>query len=92
MNDENKEVVHSLVLNNKNELIIKGVKTIQSFDSYEFLIETIMGFMLIKGKGLGLGRMDNDKEELYIKGDINSLEYVSNKKEKNESLFKKIFK
>lgn len=83
---------HSVKLVNKSDLVIEGVKSIDSFDSSEFLIETVMGYMHITGKGLMLGKMDNDKEELTIKGEVNKIEYVSSGKEKSGGLLKKIFK
>ena len=91
MNEEN-NFKHSVNLVNKKDLVIEGVKSIDSFDSNEFLIETVMGYMHIVGKGLMLGKMDNDKEELIIKGEINKIEYVSSGKEKSGGLLKKIFK
>ena len=89
---EENNLKHKVVLNNKNDLFIEGVKTIDSFDSSEFLIETVMGYMHISGKGLMLGKMDNDREELTIKGIVNKVEYVSSNKDKNGSFLKKIFK
>ena len=86
------EIKHSLTLTSKNDLLIQGVKSIESFDSNEFLIETIMGHMLIKGKGLTLGKMDNDNEELNIKGEVNSMEYIVGKEKGNHGFFKRIFK
>jgi sporulation protein YabP len=92
MNEEN-NFKHKVSLTNKKDLLIEGVKTIDSFDSSEFLIETNMGYMHISGKGLMLGRMDNDKEELTIKGEVNKIEYVNPGKEKaSGGLLKKIFK
>ena len=92
MNEEN-NLKHKVSLTNKKDLLIEGVKTIDSFDSSEFLIETIMGYMHISGKGLMLGKMDNDKEELTIKGEVSKIEYVNASKEKNNGgLLKKIFK
>ena len=91
MNEEN-VLKHSVKLVNKKDLVIEGVKTIDSFDSNEFLIETIMGYMHIEGKGLMLGKMDNDKEELSIKGEVNKIEYINSKKDKSAGVLKKIFK
>ena len=93
MNEENQNLKHQVSLTNRKELFIEGVKTIQSFDSSEFLIETIMGYMVIKGKGLMLGKMDNDNEELSIKGEVSSIQYVSANKDKSHGSFlKKLFK
>ena len=95
MEEEKKETnfKHQVTLTNRKELFIEGVKSIQSFDSSEFLIETIMGYMVIKGKGLMLGKMDNDNEELFIKGEVSGFEYVNPSKDKNnQSFIKKLFK
>ena len=93
MSEEINNLKHQVTLVNRKELLIEGVKTIESFDSSEFLIETIMGHMLIRGKGLMLGKMDNDKEELSIKGEVSSIEYISAGKEKgNQSFLKRLFK
>lgn len=94
MSEENTTLLkHQVTLTNRKELFIEGVKNIQSFDSSEFLIETIMGYMLIKGKGLMLGKMDNDNEELSIKGEVSSIDYISASKNKGETgFFKKLFK
>ena len=92
MNEEN-NLKHQVTLTNRKELFIEGVKNIQSFDSNEFLIETIMGYMVITGKGLMLGKMDNDNEELSIKGEIVSMEYINASKDNNNKGFlKKLFK
>ena len=91
MSEEN-NLKHKVSLTNKKDLLIEGVKTIDSFDSNEFLVETIMGYMHIEGKGLMLGKMDNDNEDLTIKGEINKLEYVNSNKDKEKSFLKKIFK
>lgn len=88
----NQVLKHQVTLTNRKELFIEGVKSIQSFDSSEFLIETIMGYMVIKGRGLMLGKMDNDNEELSIKGEVSSMEYVNANKDKANGLLKKLFK
>ena len=95
MSEENNSstLKHEVTLTNRKEMFIEGVKTIQSFDSNEFLIETIMGYMLIRGKGLMLGKMDNDNEQVSIKGEVSSMEYINSSKEKTSGgLLKKIFK
>ena len=95
MSEENisENLKHQLTLTNRKELFIEGVKNIQSFDSNEFLIETIMGYMVIRGKGLMLGKMDNDNEQLSIKGEVCGIDYVSANKDKSAGgLIKKLFK
>ena len=90
----NNNLKHDLNLTNRKELLVTGVKTIDSFDSEEFLIITNLGFLHIKGNDLTLDKMDNENDELLIKGHINSLSYVSNQKGKESkgNFFKKLLK
>ena len=84
---------HTVFLKDRRELILTGVKNIKSFDSLEFLIETNLGVMHICGHSLVLGKMDNEGENVEIKGNISSLTYLQ--KESNpdkESFLKKLFK
>ena len=59
---------------------LTGVKQIDSFDSSEFLMETAQGWMLVQGKDLTLGKLDTERGDVVIKGLIENLSYVSNKK------------
>ena len=43
---------HSITLTERKNLLITGVKKIENFDKEEFLIETTMGFLVVKGDGL----------------------------------------
>ena len=84
---------HNMVLKDRKILEITGVKQIDSFDASEFLLETAQGWMVISGKDLTLGKLDTERGDVIIRGLIESLSYVSNKKGKNsESMISKIFK
>lgn len=84
---------HNVVLKDRKILEITGVKQIDSFDASEFLLETAQGWMVISGKDLTLGKLDTERGDVIIRGLIESLSYVSNKKDKNsESMISKIFK
>lgn len=85
---------HSISLNERKNLIITGVKKIDSFDDEEFLLETNMGYVVIKGQDLEIIKLDTFQGNVSIKGRVNSLTYMesSNKKEKEDSIFSKLFK
>lgn len=85
---------HSITLNERKNLIISGVKKIDNFDDQEFLLETNMGYIVIKGKTLEIVKLDTYQGTVSIKGTVNSLNYMesNNKKEKEESIFSKLFK
>ena len=85
---------HSVTINERKSIVITGVKKIENFDNEEFLLETNMGFINIKGAELEIIKLDTYQGNVSIKGKINSLIYKENinKKEKEEGVFSKLFK
>lgn len=85
---------HIVNINGRKSVSITGVKKIDNFSDLEFLLETNMGYILIKGNNLEITKLDTYAGDVSIKGKIDSLTYLesSNKKEKNESILSKLFK
>lgn len=85
---------HTITINERKSIAITGVKKIDSFDNEEFLLETTMGFIIIKGESLEIIKLDTYQGNVSIKGKINSLIYMENlnKKEKEDGIFNKLFK
>ena len=81
---------HNITINERKNIIISGVKKIESFDYEEFLLETTMGNIVIKGSELEIIKLDTYQGTVSIKGVINSLNYDTVKKE--EGMFSKLFK
>lgn len=85
---------HSISLLERKTLVITGVKKIENFDNLHFLLETTMGYLIIKGEELELIKLDTLAGNVTIKGSINSMDYVleNTKKNKEESLINRLFK
>ena len=85
---------HVFNLVERKNVSISGVKKIDSFDSEEFLIETVMGYVVLKGEGLELIKLDTMQGVVTIKGMVNSLNYVDDttKKNKENSVISRLFK
>ena len=85
---------HSITLNERKNIIISGVKKIDSFDNEEFLMETSMGYLIIKGEGLEIVKLDTYQGNVNIKGKINGLSYIEDlkNKEKEDGVFNRLFK
>ena len=81
-------------LNERKNIMITGVKKIDSFDDEEFLLETNMGYIVIKGEGLEIVKLDTYQGNVAIKGKVNSLIYMENlgKNKSEEGIFSKLFK
>ena len=88
-----KDIVnHNVTINSRKNIIITGVKKIDSFDEHEFLVDTNMGYMTIKGNNLEIIKLDTLEGQISIKGMIDSLDYKDNSKNHENSLFNKLFK
>ena len=65
----------------------------ESFDNEEFLLETVMGFLAIKGENLQMKNLDVDKGIVSIKGKIFDLVYIDEHNgEKAKGFFSKLFR
>ena len=92
-----KEIIasnHTVNIVKRNSINISGVKKIENFNDNEFLLETIMGFMNIKGSNLEIIKLDTYQGDVSIKGKIDSMSYTetTSKKNKEESIFSNLFK
>ncbi len=84
---------HELKLMDRREISLTGIKKITSFDSEEFLLESNMGLILIKGSNLEIMKLDTHDGNVKIKGKINGFNYLDEKtKVKEESIIAKLFK
>ena len=85
---------HVFNLVERKNVSISGVKKIDSFDNEEFLIETVMGYVVLKGEGLELLKLDTMQGVVTIKGMVNSMTYIEevNKKNKENSVISRLFK
>ena len=84
---------HSVSLLERKTLVITGVKKIDTFDKIHFILDTTMGFMVIKGEDLELIKLDTLSGNVTIKGNINSIEYLlENKKSNEEGIISRLFK
>ena len=85
---------HSVSINERKNLIITGVKKIDSFDNEEFLMDTSMGYLVVKGEELEIIKLDTYQGNVSIKGRVNSLTYMDHGKQekKEEGVFSKLFR
>ena len=66
---------HRLMLNNRKNGSFTGVLDVLSFDLNEILLETEQGMLHIKGKDLHVNRLDLEKGEVDIDGQVDALNY-----------------
>ena len=83
-----------ITLVERKSLIVTGVKKIENFDDEEFLMETNMGFLIVKGEELELIKLDTMQGNVSIKGIVKALTYVEDvkTKDKEQGIFNRLFK
>ncbi len=86
-------VSHQLQISERKQIMLTGIKKINSFDNEEFLMESVMGMILLKGSDLEIVKLDTHDGNVSIKGKIDSFTYMDdNKKSKEDSFLAKLFK
>lgn len=84
---------HNVVLKRRKQLEITGVKHVDSFDNEEFLLETTMGFLAIRGQQLKMKNLNVEQGVVLIDGKIIDLVYLDGHDgEKAKGFFSKFFK
>lgn len=83
---------HEVKVIDRGLIYLTGIDKIISFDSEEFLMESVMGTILLKGEGLEIVKLDTHDGVVSIKGIINSYTYDDGKKKDGETFFGKLFK
>ncbi|MFQ3546532.1 sporulation protein YabP [Halobacillus rhizosphaerae] len=84
---------HNVKVWNRRNLEISGVKEVDSFDSEEFLLQTSMGYLVIRGQNLQMKNLDLEAGIVAIKGKVYEMTYLDEHQgEKAKGLFSKLFK
>lgn len=82
---------HVVKINDRKNIIISGIKKIISFDDKEFLLESSLGNIIIKGSTLEMIKLDTLEGNVSIKGKIDSFMYTDIVNKEN-SIISKLFK
>ena len=85
---------HRLELSNRARGSVTGIQDVVSFDENQLILDTDMGLLTIKGKGLHVSRLTLEKGEVDVSGKIDSLTYsdVGTYKKQGESLLGRLFR
>ena len=73
-------------------IYLTGIDKIVRFDSEEFVMESVMGPINVKGEMLEVVKLDTHDGVVSIKGKVNSIVYDNDSKKDGESFLTKLFK
>lgn len=86
------ECLHRLILSQRREGTITGVTDVFSFDEHEILLKTSQGMLTVKGKELHVSRLELEKGEVELAGQVDALLYTGQEpKQKQGSLLSRLF-
>ncbi|OXS73643.1 hypothetical protein B1B05_18235 [Domibacillus enclensis] len=67
---------HTVKMDGRKSVELTGVLQVERFDSTEFLIETVMGKLKVRGTGLKMKHFDTVNKKAAIDGRISAFMYV----------------
>ena len=87
---EEKSFNHSIILQDRKELNLTGIKDCLGFDEETISLDTNLGKLTIKGQGLHIKNFDTQLGELTAEGKIHAMVYTFD--EQHKGFFGKIFR
>ena len=90
---EQKNSLHSLVMENRKRLVISGVREVEGFTETEVRLYTDMGQITVKGRNMKVNQVSTETGELIMNGDlINSIVYSEKPKRTPNNFITKLFR
>lgn len=90
---ENNNLNHVINITERKSIVITGVNKIENFSSEEFLLDTSLGLLLLKGENLEIIKLDTLLGNVSIKGKIDFLQYIDeNLNNKESGILAKLFR
>ena len=76
------ELSHRIMLEEREQLVISGVEEVESFDESTIYLTTAQGALEIQGDELHIEKLSLDGGDLKVEGEIDSLTYEDDRRER----------
>lgn len=86
------KIPHCLSLENRKELILSGVREVDSFDDRSIVAYTDMGELTIKGENLNIKKLNLEMGDLEVTGRVSSLTYNDNCAKPGSGFLSRLFR
>ena len=73
---------HMVSLIDREEMTVEGVTGLGSYDDAEVVMETDLGMLTVRGKGLNIRQLNLEKGSIVLEGTIKSLGYEDEVRQK----------
>ena len=77
------ECRQKLLLEDRSQLAMTGVKTVDSFDEQLIELDSELGGVAISGEGLQIGALDLEQGRVEISGRIDGVAFVKSREERS---------
>ena len=71
---------HGIILEDRKNLTLTGVKDVSGFDEQKVILQTELGELTIKGGTLHINDFSHENGELNLDGKVDSLVYTEDKR------------
>lgn len=90
---KSKEMTQSLLLTDRERLVVNGVEDVESFNDECVILYTNMGILTVKGSELHINKLNVESGESIVEGIINSCEFQDKDvRKRGESMFSRLFR
>ncbi len=76
------DAAHHIILEEREQLSVSGVEEVESFDENIIVMYTSRGALVVRGEGLHIEKLSLDGGDLKVEGEIDSLTYEDDRREK----------
>ena len=92
MNGQTEKQNHIFSVQMRKEMSISGVKSVESFDENEVVLQTLGGEMTVEGNGIRIGILDTDRGMVTLSGRIDAVLYTDEADEQKKGFFGRMFR
>ncbi len=87
-----REAAHHIILEEREQLSVSGVEEVESFDENTIVMYTSRGTLVVRGEGLHIEKLSLDGGDLRVEGEIDSLSYEDDHRERGGGLLSRLFR
>ena len=87
-----REAAHHIILEEREQLSVSGVEAVESFDENTIVMYTSRGTLVVRGEGLHIEKLSLDGGDLRVEGEIDSLSYEDDHRERGGGLLSRLFR
>ncbi|GAV24006.1 sporulation protein YabP [Carboxydothermus pertinax] len=88
-------VKHKVEIRDRKTIILTGIKQVLSFNDEEILVESVQGFIVLKGEGLFITELNLESGNLTVEGFLKEFSYPEEgpkAKERGKGVWERLFR